>query len=473
MYRRWLILLTLSLVLALSPLMVSANPVSHDLEQNPVIISEIYPNAVGSSESGNEYIELHNTTDSAVDLTGFSLSREGTTTTSALDGLFIEATGYIVIYPTFSLLNNGSTVFLNHPILPDQKPIEQAVTYPSLDEQHSWSLIGDVWQAEPPTPGLANPIPPIPPVPPNNEPEEPPTNDGQPNTPICNPTTIFINEILANPAGADTTGGEFVELYNGGNEPVNLAGCLLTTDKATNLPLPAVDILPDGYFAFDLIDDLLNSGGSVIFITNDDEFEVVYPKLGDDQSWAVIDGVWQLTNRPTPGSQNLANIEEPKPVVVQTNKDCPPGKFRNPETNRCKNIVSTASTLLPCGPGQARNPLTNRCRSTSSSTSTLTPCKAGQERNPDTNRCRSIASTTAKSLVPCQPGYERNPDTNRCRKVNAVLATANFPEVGPSELNNGVLVFMTIIALGYAGLEYRLDFANWWQKLKDKKLAKA
>jgi hypothetical protein len=62
----------------------------------------------------------------------------------------------------------------------------------------------------------------------------------------------------------------------------------------------------------------------------------------------------------------------------------------------------------------------------------LKPCPPGKERNPLTNRCRKIAakpvSPKPKPVVsgkkptatkPCPPGKERNPLTNRCRKIAA------------------------------------------------------
>lgn len=93
---------------------------------------------------------------------------------------------------------------------------------------------------------------------------------------------------------------------------------------------------------------------------------------------------------------------------------CPAGKYRNPETNRCRNIESDTG-LKPCAADQIRNPETNRCRSIFASDSGLTPCKPGQTRNPDTNRCRSNASA-AGVLKACAANQERNPETNRCRK---------------------------------------------------------
>lgn len=155
----------------------------------------------------------------------------------------IDASKYLVIFPSFSLLNSGSTVYLDYPIDANNVILSTEIPYPGLDEQHSWSLVGDVWQAEVPTKGEPNPVPP----------EEPPPADPPPDDPVvpppepvyCDISTVFINEIVANPAGADTNGGEFVELYNGGSQSVSLEGCLISTDKISNLAISPVE-LPSG-----------------------------------------------------------------------------------------------------------------------------------------------------------------------------------------------------------------------------------
>ena len=428
-----------------------------------IVINEIYPNAPGSSESGVEFIELFNQSSEIVDLTGFSLRRLGTSTIKSLDGQILDAGEYLIIYPNFSLLNSGSTIYLDYPPDENNEVLSIETTYPSLDEEHSWSLVGDIWQAEEPTPGEPNPTPPE---------EDPVVAEPEVIEEVfCDFSTVYINEVVANPAGADTNGGEFVELYNGGTQSVSLEGCLLTTDKVSNMALPAVELPSNGYYVIELSDDLLNAGGSVKFITLNDEYDVTYPSLGDDESWSIINGVWQVTKVQTPGAQNQPTPENTEVKGASTEEElepCPEGKYRNPETNRCKNIADTAVSLLPCGPGETRNLATNRCRKNSSLSSALTPCKPGQERNPATNRCRNIAAVSGKAITPCQPGYERNPNTNRCRKISGSVASANFTKTEPSKIHNGVLIFVSLLALGYGVFEYRFDFANWYAKLRTK-----
>lgn len=304
--------------------------------------------------------------------------------------------------------------------------------------------------------------------------EEPPTdiqNSEDPkihNDAPCDTTAIFINEIVANPAGSDADGGEFVELVNEGTEPVSLTGCTLKTDKLDELILPDISIEPGAFYTVVLNNDLLNDGGAVTFITADNEEVVEYPKLDDDESWSIIEGVWQETTIKTPGAVNQPTPEENDLEETQSLGPCPEGKFRNPETNRCKNIVDTASTLLPCDPGETRNPQTNRCRKLTSITSTLKPCDDGEERNPETNRCRKIQATLSE-LQPCDDDEERNPETNRCRKVAEVLSGATIePPAQEAGIHTNLFAFMTLLAVLYGIYEYRLDFENWYVRARER-----
>src|SRR5690606_22837500 len=235
----------------------------------------------------------------------------------------------------------------------------------------------------------------------------------EPAKPPCN--GLALTEILPNPAGTDD-GNEFIEIYNPGTDEVILESCQLKVGtKVFQFDVDEIIEAKQHKAFFDSKTGLTlvnSAGGEVVLIMDDEELSVVYPgDLKDDVSWGELSGKWQQT-LPTPNApnQNLPAEETNSEGKGSGLGPCPAGKFRNPETNRCKNI-ETASSLKPCSPGQVRNPDTNRCRSLTSSASSLVPCKPGQIRNPETNRCRSVAGASS-SLAPCQPGYERNPETN-------------------------------------------------------------
>lgn len=290
---------------------------------------------------------------------------------------------------------------------------------------------------------------------------------------------VVINEFLSDPVGLEADGGEFVELYNPSGSDAPLVGCGLHSSKSSQplIEFTDSDVLPaGGYFVVSLTDKLTNSSGSVTFSNADQDDIVTYSNIKEGQAMALFGDAWEVTNQPTAMAKNLPYVEPGQgsgdtSQVASSLEPCPEGKYRNPDTNRCKNVDSMDTSLAVCDAGQIRNPDTNRCKKIASTASTLTPCSPGQERNPDTNRCRKISSITS-SLKPCESGYERNPDTNRCRKI--VLANGANQFAAEDGSPNGVKLntiavgsFMTA-ALGYAAFEYRSEALGLYKNVRAK-----
>lgn len=245
---------------------------------------------------------------------------------------------------------------------------------------------------------------------------------------------VILSEVGAN------LSRQFIEIYNSSDDPVDLGGCILMTNRSTSRQyiLPSEDLSPGGYRVVYIEDTNLTltktTKGKVYLLSSDstEVDSVSYEYLAVDTSWALInEDDWRQTFTLTPGSANTYAQYAPcnegyyrseetgrcRKIVVDTpSADCPTGKERNPETNRCRNVGGSGSALVPCRAGQYRSPETNRCRSVGVASSSLVPCKPGQERNPETNRCRKVGANSAQ-LKPCKPGQERNPETNRCRKI--------------------------------------------------------
>lgn len=283
-----------------------------------------------------------------------------------------------------------------------------------------------------------------------------PSDPVVPNDPAPVPTFpqtcdhVILSEIFANPAGDDTA-GEYIELFNTAENSEPLLGCglHLANGKIYNFAADAM-LAPHEYRAFPFYTtnlQLSNSGTTVSLVTPTQQIDVTYPALGDDEAWALINGAWVITKKATPNQPNvLAGADVSAAADGETPADsansCPAGKERNPATNRCRNIVVTASTAVPC--------------------------QAGEERNPATNRCRKV--TAAQSTQkPCDPGQERNPETNRCHKVEPsgkVLATNSSKN--KTGFNYHVVIIGVVLMgiAGYAVYEYRTDLLVRWQSLK-------
>ena len=305
----------------------------------------------------------------------------------------------------------------------------------------------------------------------------------------ASPLGIEVSEVYpyssdCSPLDSSTLCGDYIELHNTSGVPIDLTDLVVRTDSSSssrtvsNTFTLSGMLADDGYLAITQTDDggrisLTNSGG---YIWLEDawnthaysEFMTQWPSAPSDvQGYSYMKdeaGMWAWTTAPTPGTANAFSA----PVVVVA--ACSEGKYRSPETGRCRTIEEAVSELASCDEGYERNPTTNRCRKiTLATSSTLTPCLEGQERNPLTNRCRSIASAIAE-LMPCDEGYERNPATNRCRKAQSTAVPGAPFAVEPVASAPPVWQWWTggligVALLGYAGWEWRHEIAKGWTRI--------
>lgn len=288
---------------------------------------------------------------------------------------------------------------------------------------------------------------------------------------------IIVTELLPNPAGDDKD-NEFIEFYNPSDETVDLTYYVFHLNgdygKAYSFPV-GFTIAAQSYAVLTHKDSaftLTNTAGSLRLRTLDAAYVYNVPEYTnakDDQSWALINGVWQWTTIPTPGAANELPPAGMGSMVAGLT-DCGEGRERNPLTNRCRNIP-TASVLAPCKEGQYRSEETNRCRSiATAAASVLKPCGDDQFRNPLTNRCKKIASSD--DLADCGEGRERNPDTNRCRNVLGVasvpastFAVQPIADGGMAFVGWWALGGIGLLAAGYAGWEWRRELTVYGRRV--------
>ncbi len=331
-----------------------------------------------------------------------------------------------------------------------------------------------------PSPGvLAGPLtadcaPPPPPEDPGDDdnPGSEDTTSGQGTGPASSCGGVIISELLPNPAGSDA-GHELIELFNPTGHDISLAGCKLQTTANSKLFAFTDEEMAAGQYKAFYNDTtgltLANSGGGSVFLIDTDNSEIdqadYAADLDDDVSWSLINGDWRQTFTITPETAN--ELLELKP--------CPAGQMRNPDTNRCINIVTAAVGLGPCAPGKERNPDTHRCRNIASLASVLKACAADQFRNPATNRCKKVSSS---SLAPCKAGQERNPATNRCKKTLAgsSYADGNINDVkdvlsssSPVDRSSWAMAGISVLgAMLYAAWEWRSEITQQLGILRSK-----
>lgn len=287
---------------------------------------------------------------------------------------------------------------------------------------------------------------------------------------------LVLSELLPNAVGSDT-GNEFIEIYNPTDRTIDLSLYSVKVgvggEKTYAFPIGAT-IAPGEYRTFNdsvMKFTLVNTYSRVVLTAIDGTLlgdSGLYDSPQEGYSWSFIDGGWHFTNRPTPGSENLASLPTADKMSDETDvktSPCPVGKYRNPLTNRCRTIVADASLLAPCNADQYRNPETGRCKKI---TAALAPCKEGQYRSEETNRCRNIVLAAMRK--PCKDSQYRSEETGRCRNVTS-MPSANFA-VEP--IKDTGMVFagwwavggVLLLAVGYAVWEWRSEILAWLRLMK-------
>ena len=142
------------LMLALIVFAVACDKENDDEVLSTVVINELLPvnQNAGSDQNGqfDDWVELYNLTDEAVDLSGHYLSdsKKNPAKWQFPDGTAIAANGYLIVWAdgdtlqvglhtNYKLSSEGEKVLL---LTPDLK-IKDEVEYPATDVQQSWARI--------------------------------------------------------------------------------------------------------------------------------------------------------------------------------------------------------------------------------------------------------------------------------------------------------------------------------------------
>jgi hypothetical protein len=129
---------------------------------------------------------------------------------------------------------------------------------------------------------------------------------------------VVINEFLAH---TDPPEYDYIELYNHANQPVDISGCILTDDPATNkFTIPPGTVIPAHglvYYSETNMNFRLNAAGEAIYLKNPDETRVLDAVQFQGQENGVATGRWPdgandfyRMGGPTPGAPNSAIRQE-------------------------------------------------------------------------------------------------------------------------------------------------------------------
>jgi hypothetical protein len=256
---------------------IGGSPGSDDsgIIPNPgaIVINELLANSPGNSP---DWIELYNTTDTSIDISGWYISDSGSNLTKyqIAAGTSIPANGYIVFYEDrhfgnpslatpFALSADGEIVYLSsaeNGVLTGYRQVEDfgtSATGVSFGRYYKPSTgnYNFVAMSEN-TSGSVNSAPQVGP--------------------------IVINEIMYNPSwpnGGSYTNDqyEYVELYNMGSEPVSLEGWQFTDGIDFTFPMGGgADTIP--------------AGGYLLVVRHPDAFVWRYPTVPADTIYGPYEG---------------------------------------------------------------------------------------------------------------------------------------------------------------------------------------
>ena len=222
----------------------------------------------------------------------------------------------------------------------------------------------------------------------------------------------LITELVANPLGTGTDAtDEYIELYNSNDTVFDLSGFTLqtglTTKHAYVLPL-GTTIQPKSFRAFYASEtglSMSNTSGQASLLDTQDAVIAQsdpYDSAPDGQAWALANGTWYWTTKPTPAETNVIAQPIAKPATAAT-----------------KLTVKTASA-------------------------TTTP--------------KVKAATTKVKKATTTKTTTQKPATAPVRQ------TSSIP--GPVPIHPAVLAAVAVSAVGYGAYVYRKDLANAFYKLR-------
>lgn len=309
-------------LITLPPVKTAPNPPSaggsvssaKTFQPSDVVINEFLPDPAAGDK---EWVELFNNTAAAINLTGWQIV-DGSGALNNLTGQIGSRQFLVVWEPKGKLNNNGDIIFLKDL---SGRLIDQ-VTYGGWDDNNltdNAPLAGkgesvarkfdgvdtnndgaDFAISQTPTPGAANIF---------ISPAE--------KTIISGFDQIIINEIFPNPVGSDLL-DEFIELYNQGDETVDLAGWFLADAGSRKYKINAAHssstmIEAKGFFVVrrEISGIALNNSGLEMVrlyapdLTLIDWVEYQGPVAEGQTYGRARDNIWFWTNQDTPGQANI------------------------------------------------------------------------------------------------------------------------------------------------------------------------
>lgn len=316
-----------------------------------VHVSEFLPNPVGD-DSELEFVELHNQSSVAIDLSGWIIDTGTTSRFSMPPGVSIEGGEFRAFFSSpydISLSNSSDRIQLIRPDL----VVQDDISYTTSKEGYSYdrSGAGIYEQSYTPTPSAANLITASPT--PTPKPTPPPTPEVIAEDVVYDFSSLLvINEVLPNPKGPDEN-GEFIEIKSLDTKPINLFGWTLD-DKAKGAAYHfSKDIVigPKKIIAFyrEKTNIALNNSAEIVQLI-DPKGKIISiityaPPIPEGQSFnRSSNSVFAWSETLTPQKENIISVQEKTTVTPMPQKARALVARKNPIVRA--SFVSRASAVL-------------------------------------------------------------------------------------------------------------------------------
>ena len=278
-----------AVILAASALQVACDPKPIELPPSwdGIVINEAYSQGKGAANPDElDWVELYNSSDKSVDVGGLVLTdkQDMTEKVTIAEGTTIAAKGYLVvdvdIVDGFGLSSGGDQVWLFDP---EGTQLDHVV-FGAMRKEESWSAFPDgsgEFRLQSVTKGASNDsgevIPPV---------------------VVADYTGLVINEAYSRgKGGANPEELDWVELYNGSDESIDLGGVVLT-DKQDMIEKVTLDqgttIAAKGYLVIDvdIVDGFgLSSGGDQVWLFDPEGTQLDHVEFGamrEEESWSAF-----------------------------------------------------------------------------------------------------------------------------------------------------------------------------------------
>jgi regulation of enolase protein 1 (concanavalin A-like superfamily) len=301
-------------------LVLPSEPLGPSSRKTPIAISEIMYKPAPRTDTNNlEFIEIYNSNPWFHDISGYRLS--GTTLNYTFPaGTVLPGGAFLVI--AASPQNIQSVYGITNVIGPYTGSLKKAETLQLFDEVGAVLLTvpySNVYPWPVATDGTGHSLVLARPTYGEEDPRawdisdsvggSPGQIDGFRPSPLRN---VVINEFLAH---TDPPDYDYIELYNHANQPVDISGCILTDDAATNkFVIPAGTIIPArGFISYSEtnMNFRLSAAGETIYFKNPDQSRYLDAVQFGGQENGVATGRWpdganefyRLSSK-TPGGAN-------------------------------------------------------------------------------------------------------------------------------------------------------------------------